>query len=159
MHTSPQRRVNGKWESITWEDAYSLIIETMARGHFFAGYTGNFVDLETGVLFKDLCRLLGNNKLPRPLGVSHTRTDHRSLYLLNNNLEQFERKTSMLLLLGCDLRYESPILNSRFRKTYHAKKSYRNPFKVFAVGPGISYSHYPVTQLGATLEDIDKLTR
>lgn len=78
------------------------------------------------------------------------------LFLFNSSLQQFE-ETSLVFLFGSDLRKENPLLHLRLRRNYLKRLGTELPLKVFSIGPGCAYENLPVTQVGASVETIQRL--
>lgn len=76
-----------------------------------------------------------------------------SLYLFNNTLEQLEN-APIILLLGCNLRKENPLLYLRIRRNYLRRRSTAHPLKVLSIGSPSEYDTVPITQLGVTVQSI-----
>jgi len=72
-------------------------------------------------------------------------SDFRYSFLLNNTLKELSNIND-LLIVGANIRLESPLLNSVFRKNYLNNLN----FKVYIIGLGLNYLNYPVINLGST---------
>ena len=101
------------------------------------GLVGQFTSVESAISMKNLFNRLNCENFgysPYPL-----QGNHRSSYLLNRSIPEFE-ELDCLLLVGCNPKYESPILNSRILKAVR-----KNGLKVYKIGSpddlGYKYVH------------------
>jgi len=113
------------------------------------------MDLETAALLKHLCADL-QMPLPRHESVGSASSQFPALYLFNSSLEQLE-KTSLVLLIGCNLRKENPLLYLRLRRNYLSRRSTDSPLKIMSIGSPSEYDNIPVIQMGVTVEAIELL--
>lgn len=74
-------------------------------------------------------------------------------YLLNSTIVSLE-SASVVVLLGTNLRLESPLLNSRLRKNYLLRNRQLN---VYSFGLALDYSNFPVKNLGNSLFSFKQL--
>lgn len=83
---------------------------------------------------------------------------HPELYLFNSTLEEFEA-SSLVVLIGCNLRKENPLIYLRLRRSYLKKRSTATPLKVYSIGAGSNYDNLPVIQLGCSVNAVEKLVQ
>lgn len=117
--------------------------------------TGNFLDLETAALLKYFCQNF-NQSPPYNEAIGKASADFPELFLFNSSMEQLEN-TSLVLLIGSDLRRENPLLYLRIRRNYLKSRSAEWPLVVFSIGSACMYENLPIRQLGATVKSLELL--
>lgn len=121
------------------------------------GRTGNFIDLETSLLANYLFSIWGgkvdavSNEFIKAFPL-----DCYELFLFRTPLAKFEQ-SNLILLLGCNLRKENPLLFLRLRRSFLQKKATDVPLRVFAIGSGCAYEGLPITQLGCSVRSLELL--
>lgn len=119
--------------------------------------TGNFMDLETAAL------LTGFSKEFGAAGPSHESLGQASatfpaLYLFNSTMEELEQ-SSLILLIGCNLRKENPLLYLRIRRNYLRRRASEQPLTVLALACPSEYETFPIRHLGTTMESVELLVQ
>jgi NADH-quinone oxidoreductase subunit G len=146
----PYIRKDGKLVAATWDEAFAAI-KAVDSGSSVAVVAGDLVDCETMYAAKTLARSMGSSLLEgRQTGMAY---DTSSLAAVNFNttiagIEQADA----ILLVGTNLRWEAPLVNTRVRKAI------KRGAKVFAIGPETELT-YKVEWLGddlALLGDLPK---
>jgi NADH-quinone oxidoreductase subunit G len=146
----PYVRVNGKLQAASWDAAFAAI-KAVDAGSSVAAVAGDLVDCETMYAAKALLRKLGSASLEgRQTGLKY---DCSSLSAVNFNttIAGLER-ADVILLVGTNLRWEAPLVNTRVRKAI------KRGAKVFAIGPETDLT-YKVQWLGADLGILAKLPK
>lgn len=141
---NPMLRVNGKLENIDWSVALKTLadkIQTIAALEFVLG---NFVDLETQVVLKILARKFGASVSSNDLTIKNV--DFRQNYLFNSSVEDLS-KIDVFFLIGCNLRFENPVLNLKLRKRVNEGAL------VFTFGNN-SILDYATINLGSSFKDL-----
>ncbi len=132
----PFVRRDGKLEPASWQEAFAAIAAVKA-GASVAAIAGDLVDCETMFAAKALVGALGSAMLEgRQTGLSY---DVSSLSAVNFNTTIADAESSdVILLVGTNLRWEAPLINTRLRKAVWKKRA-----KVFAIGPQVdlTYAH------------------
>lgn len=116
---TPYRRVDGKIQPCSWEEAFKTIADrlTSLKGTEIAALAGDLADCESMLALKTLWQKLGSPHLDcRQEGLSLP-YDHRCHYILNTPLADLE-KADCVLLVGTNPRHEAPLLNARLRKAF-----------------------------------------
>ena len=115
------RNEHGKLVKVSWQDALSVAEEYISQaGDSVAAVTGPFTDLETLCLMKDLINKSGSELVctEQKFGAS---TDFRSNYTMNSTIVGVE-EADRIVIIGCNPRYEAPLVNARIRKAWlHAE--------------------------------------
>ena len=128
---SPFVKINGKFEKITWNEAYEILIKKIENtfSDKIAGITGDLTDMETLYIAKEFFEK--TIKSPN----LDCRTDHifvdnssQSNYIFNPTINGIE-ESDLVLMIGVNPRYEATILNSRIRKSY-----LNNNMQIFSYG-------------------------
>src|SRR6195952_2242044 len=144
----PFVRVNGKLIEATWEEAFGAIAAVNA-GDSVAAVAGDLLDCETMYAAKALVRSMGSSLLEgRQTGMTYD-TSSLSAVNFNTTIAGIER-ADVILLIGTNLRWEAPLVNTRIRKAI------KRGAKVFAIGPEVDLT-YKVEWLGNDLSLLGKL--
>ncbi len=138
----PYVRQNGKLVPVTWDAAFAAI-KAIDAGSSVAAIAGDLVDCETMYAAKSLVSAMGSSLLEgRQTGMDY---DTSSLGAVNFNttIAGVERADA-ILLVGTNLRWEAPLVNTRVRKAI------KRGAKVFAIGPETDLT-YKVEWIGDDL--------
>jgi NADH-quinone oxidoreductase subunit G len=138
----PYVRKDGKLVAVTWDEAFAAI-KAVDAGSSVAVVAGDLVDCETMYAAKAFARGLGSSLLEgRQTGMAY---DTSSLAAVNFNttIAGVERADA-ILLVGTNLRWEAPLVNTRIRKAI------KKGAKVFAIGPETELT-YKVEWIGDDL--------
>ena len=114
---TPYLKINEKLKTSDWEDTLKECLSLMKNNkpEETAFLIGDFIDLETSYLIKQLSEALNIKNIEcRQEGVKLPYT-HRSQYLFNSTINGIE-ETDCILILGSNVREEAPIINTRIRK-------------------------------------------
>jgi NADH-quinone oxidoreductase subunit G len=147
----PWVRRDGKLQPATWAEAFDAI-RAVDAGASVAAIAGDLVDCETMFAAKALVNALGSTMLEgRQTGLSY---DVASLSAVNFNtgIARAE-EADVILLVGTNLRWEAPLINTRIRKAVWRRKA-----RVFAIGQQVDLT-YRAEWLGddaALLTDLPK---
>jgi NADH-quinone oxidoreductase subunit G len=138
----PYVRVNGKLQPATWDEAFAAIAAVDA-GSSVAAIAGDLVDCETMFAAKALLAKMGSTMLEgRQTGMAYD-TSSMAAVNFNTTIAGTERADA-ILLVGTNLRWEAPLVNTRIRKAI------KRGAKVFAIGPETELT-YKVEWLGDDL--------
>ena len=146
----PYVRRNGKLEVASWAEAFAAI-KAVEAGSSVAAIAGDLVDCETMFAARELLAKMGSKLLEgRQTGLDY---DVTSLAAVNFNTTLNGIETAdAILLVGTNLRWEAPLVNTRIRKAI------KRGAKVFAVGPEIDLT-YKVEWLGDDATVLAKLPK
>ncbi|MBB4610091.1 NADH-quinone oxidoreductase subunit NuoG [Sphingomonas yabuuchiae] len=144
----PFVRRDGKLVPATWDEAFAAIRDVNA-GSSVAAIAGDLVDCETMFAAKALLAKMGSSLIEgRQTGMDY---DTSSLAAVNfNTTIAGVEKADAILLIGTNLRWEAPLVNTRIRKAI------KKGAKVFAIGPETDLT-YKVEWLGADLSALGNL--
>jgi len=144
----PFVRREGRLVPATWDEAFEAI-KAVDAGSSVAVVAGDLVDCETMYAAKALARSLGSSLLEgRQTGMDY---DTSSLGAVNfNTTIAGTERADAILLVGTNLRWEAPLVNTRIRKAI------KRGAKVFAIGPETELT-YKVEWLGADLSVLGAL--
>jgi len=144
----PFVRRDGKLAPATWDEAFAAI-RAVNAGSSVAVVAGDLVDCETMYAAKALARSMGSSLLEgRQTGMDY---DTSSLAAVNfNTTIAGAERADAILLVGTNLRWEAPLVNTRIRKAI------KRGAKVFAIGPETELT-YKVQWLGADLSVLGDL--
>ena len=146
----PYVRRDGKLQPASWDEAFGAIAAVNA-GSSVAAIHGDLVDCETLYAAKALVRAMGSDLLEgRQTGMDY---DASSLAAVNfNTTIAGVEDADAILLVGTNLRWEAPLVNTRVRKAI------KKGAKVFAIGPETDLT-YKVEWLGDDLSLVGKLPK
>lgn len=151
----PMIKINDKFIKVSWLfifkylKSYLLYLLKNAQMNNFKfinviGIFGEFIDLESLFLFKNFLNKLGTSNIYSSWNFTTLKNiDYRSNYLFNKNLINIQN-ADCILLVGINLRLESPILNIKIRK------SYLNNCPIYSLGFN-SILNYYTKQLGTNM--------
>ncbi|RHW16362.1 NADH-quinone oxidoreductase subunit G [Sphingomonas gilva] len=146
----PFVRRDGKLVPASWDEAFAAIAAVDA-GSSIAAIHGDLVDCETLFAARALVTAMGGSLLEgRQTGMDY---DTSSLAAVNfNTTIAGAEEADAILLIGTNLRWEAPLVNTRIRKAI------KKGAKVFAIGPEIDLT-YKVEWLGDDLSLLGKLPK
>ncbi|GGZ95406.1 NADH-quinone oxidoreductase subunit NuoG [Novosphingobium arvoryzae] len=146
----PWIRRDGKLVAASWDEAFAAVAK-VNPGKDIAVIAGDLVDCETMFAAKALAGALGSTLLEgRQTGLSY---DCSNLAAVNFNSTLSGIETAdVVLIVGSQVRWEAPLVNSRLRKAAKAGA------KFFVVGPEWETT-FPATFLGNDLSVLDKLPK
>lgn len=123
---------------------------TSCDGNEIQGKIGQFSDLETIQAFKDMLNRLNCDNIDVRSNAPYFDADFRSQYLMNSKVTGLD-STDMLVLVGCNPKYENPVLNTRIKKQVDTRG-----LQVFIIGsaPHLPYNY---THLGNSTETLKQL--
>ena len=138
----PYVRRGGKLHPASWDEAFAAIVAVDA-GSSVAAVAGDLVDCETMYAAKALLAKLGSAMLEgRQTGMAY---DTSSLATVNfNTTIAGTERADVILLVGTNLRWEAPLVNTRVRKAI------KRGAQVFGIGPETDLT-YKVDWLGDDL--------
>jgi NADH-quinone oxidoreductase subunit G len=145
----PYIRENGKLREASWPEAFDAIASALraTSGDKIAAIAGDLADCESMLALKDLLAALGSQNLDCRQDGTKLSPGHRSRYLFNTTIAGIEQ-ADVCLLIGCNPRFEAPIVNSRLRKRY-----LMGGFRVASIGEPVDLT-FPVENLGAGLQTL-----
>jgi len=144
----PFVRKAGKLVEASWDEAFDAIAAVNA-GSSVAAIAGDLLDCETMYAAKALLKGLGSELIEsRQTGMAY---DVSSLgaVAFNPTIAGVE-DADAILLIGSNLRWEAPLINTRVRKAI------KKGAKVFAIGPEVDLT-YKLEWLGNDLSLLGKL--
>ena len=148
----PYVRVDGKLQEATWSAAFEAVAEQISRteGSRVAAIAGDLCDAEAMVALKDLMAGLGSPHLDCRQDSAKLDTGVRASYLLNSTIAGLETADAVLLV-GCNPRWEAPLVNTRLRKGW-----LDGTLRVAAIGAPVDLT-YPVEMLGAGADTLNEV--
>lgn len=148
----PYIRKSGKLVEASWNEAFKAIADAAkSAGDKVAAIAGDLVDCETMFAARELVGKMGSTLLEgRQTGLAY---DSSNLAAVNFNTGFNGIETAdMVLLIGSNIRWEAPLVNTRIRKAI------KNGAKVFAIGPEIDLT-YKVEWLGEDAKILKRLPK
>lgn len=145
----PFVRKDGKLQPASWAEAFAAI-KAVEAGSSVAAIAGDLLDCETMFAAKKLVQAMGSSLLEgRQTGMAYDVTSLGAV-AFNSTIAGIER-ADVILIVGSNLRWEAPLINTRIRKAVRKRGA-----KVFAIGPQVDLT-YPVEWLGNDLGLLGKL--
>jgi NADH-quinone oxidoreductase subunit G len=147
----PYVRKDGRLVEASWAEAFAAIKAANA-GKSVATIAGDMADCETMFAAKALVNALGSDLLEgRQTGLAY---DVTSLSAVNFNTTIAEAENAdVILLVGTNLRWEAPLINTRVRKAV-----WKRGAKVFGIGPEVDLT-YKTEWLGDDASLVAKLPK
>jgi NADH-quinone oxidoreductase subunit G len=147
----PYVRKDGRLVEASWAEAFAAI-KAVNAGKSVAAIAGDMADCETMFAAKALVNALGSDLLEgRQTGLAY---DVTSLSAVNFNTTIAEAENAdVILLVGTNLRWEAPLINTRVRKAVWKKGA-----KVFGIGPEVDLT-YKTEWLGDDASLVAKLPK
>ncbi len=146
----PYVRRGGKLQPATWAQAFAAIAQRATNPTKMAAIVGDLAAAEEIKALKDLMDALGSPHLDCRQDGAKLEAIPRQSYLFNTSIEGVDAADA-LLLIGCNLRWEAPVLNVRVRRNWLA-----GHIQVANVGAAYDLT-YPVQQLGETAAALQKI--
>lgn len=115
----PYVRRDGRLLPSSWGEAFAAIKARLEgrSGADIGAIAGDQVDAEAMLALKDLMHALGSPNLDCRQDGAAAIPGQRASYLFNSTVQGIE-EADALLLIGCNPRWESPVLNARVRKRW-----------------------------------------
>ncbi|MFA5969008.1 MAG: NADH-quinone oxidoreductase subunit NuoG [Sphingomonas sp.] len=146
----PYVRKDGKLVEASWDEAFQAIA-AVKPSKSVAAIAGDLVDCETMYAAKALLKSMGSTSLEgRQTGMAYDATNLAAVNF-NTTIAGVEQ-ADVILLVGTNLRWEAPLVNTRIRKAI------KKGAKVFAIGPEVDLT-YKVEWLGNDLDLLNKLPK
>ncbi|MES2729668.1 MAG: NADH-quinone oxidoreductase subunit NuoG [Pseudomonadota bacterium] len=144
----------GPLRESTWEEALQRAGHCLSTtpSDKISAFVGPLADVDSMVALKDVMQSLGVTALECRDEGAQFDASHRAGYLFNTTITGLENADAVLLI-GTNPKWEATLVNARIRKAWRARK-----MPVGVIGPQIDLT-YPVTHLGATFGDLDKLVK
>ncbi|GAA0572461.1 NADH-quinone oxidoreductase subunit NuoG [Rhizomicrobium electricum] len=148
----PYVRKNGKLVPASWSDAFAVIAARVkaTTPDRMAAIVGDLAAAEEIKALKDLMTRLGVPHLDCRQDGAKIGGGPRPAYLFNTTITGVEAADA-LLLIGCNPRWEAPVLNARIRKAW-----LNGPLKIASVGAPVDLT-YPAEQLGTGVDVLNAL--
>lgn len=143
---------SGEYEELTWLEA----METLSKKirdlkhpeHELLGLVGQFTSIESAVAINDLFHALKSDNLAYSLYPLDSA--QRSDYLLNRSIAELDT-IDLLLLVGSNPKYETPVMNARILKNVRERG-----LKVYKIGAGDDLG-YRFVHLGNSSNTINEV--
>ncbi|PIZ34322.1 MAG: NADH-quinone oxidoreductase subunit G [Alphaproteobacteria bacterium CG_4_10_14_0_8_um_filter_37_21] len=115
----PFIKENNTFQEASWDEALECIQEKISsvKGTEVAALSGDLVDCESTLLFKELMNGIGSPHTDCRLNNTPFTSSHRKSYLFNTTIAGIEA-ADCILLIGTNPRTEAPLINARIYKRY-----------------------------------------
>lgn len=117
-----------KFINLTWENVFLLLLKIFSlngQRNLVKVFLGNFLELESIVIVKDIFNKLGSNLLYSYLNLQKSIIvpfmEFRNKFLFNCKLTSLE-KLDLLVFCGINPRFEIPVLNLKLKKLVNNKE-------------------------------------
>ncbi|CAG4960157.1 unnamed protein product [Parnassius apollo] len=144
----------GNLTPVDWEDAVVAASRALrdCPADKLLAVAGDMADAESLVALKDLLNRLGSENActEQYFPLEGAGIDLRSTYLLNTGIANVE-DADFVLLIGTNVRFEAPLLNTRIRKAFIQKDT-----DVALVGPKVdlTYDYVHVGESASIVKDL-----
>lgn len=120
------------WSEISWEESFSTLIKYIyKRNTVLDVCIGDFVEIESAVLLKELVNSLGFESIKYNMDIRDK--DFSVNYLMNTKMMDID-KADMALIIGSNIRLELPILSIKLRGI-----QLERDILIVTVGPTVEY--------------------
>jgi len=148
----PYIKKENKLVKTTWDEAIEVIsnkIKTLNPNQI-AGHIGDMASLENMFAFKKLFKKIKSSNLEFRENKFYINPKNKINYIFNSTIQGVE-ESDLILLIGCNPRYEATMLNARIRKAFRNNKT-----PIYSIGdPG--NLNYDFNLLGDTTQVINDL--
>ena len=150
----PYVRENGKLRPASWSEAFQAIAKRLATvdGNQVAALAGDLCDAESMFALKQLMNSLGSPNLDCRQDGAALDPGCRASYLFNTTIVGIEQAEAAVLV-GCNPRWEAPMLNARLRKRF-----LMGGFPVAVIGQAVDLT-YDYDHLGTDISALQALAR
>lgn len=148
-----QRKPDGTYAELKWPEALAVVgqkLNATKSGSEIAAIIGEFSDVESVVALKDLLNRYDCDTFEIRSDAPKLNADLRASYLMNSRIQGVE-ESDLLLLVGVNPKYESPVFNARILKATR-----RNDLKVAVIGTpaDLTYDYLHLGNSTKTLVEI-----
>lgn len=115
----PYVRQNGQLVPASWEEAFTKIKNSLKKieGHQIAALAGDFADVESMKILKDICAHYKTPHLECRLDGAYSDPGNRSSYIFNTTIQGIE-EADFCFIVGANLRAEAPLIHGRLHKSF-----------------------------------------
>ena len=121
---NPFLKEGNKFSKISWSQAYEILKSKIeiTNSDKIGCFTGDLTNMETAFAAKELFnKVLKSNLIDSRIENHYVNFSDKLNYRFNSTISGIE-ESDLILLIGCNPRYEATILNSRIRKSYLKSK-------------------------------------
>ena len=121
---TPYLRDGNKFSKISWTEAYEIIDNKIKNTNEekIGCFTGDLTNMETGFIAKEFFnKVIKSNLIDSRAENYYVNFSDKQNYRFNSKILGIE-EADLILMIGCNPRYEATILNSRIRKSYLKSK-------------------------------------
>lgn len=133
----PMLKIDGILEEVSYQNAYKAIGERVMKASPSAvgAIAGDLTDVETMLVTKEMLAALGSDNYDCRQDGALSSNKERSMYIFNTPLNDIE-EADLCLIIGSNVRHESPVLNSRLRSA-----NTRYGMKVAVIGEKVDLTY------------------
>ena len=121
---TPFIRDGDKFSKISWDEAYKVLKSKLDSTEFekVGCFTGDLTNMETAFAARELFnKVLKSSLIDSRSDNYYVNFSEKENYRFNSRIAGIE-ESDLILMIGCNPRYEATILNSRIRKSYIKSK-------------------------------------
>lgn len=151
--TAPLVKTGGSLKKASWPKAFEAIKEALhgVRRERIAGLAGDIHTAEELYAFSQFMHeTIGTSNVDGRMDGVQVGNENRADYIMRTPIAEVE-KADAILLIGCNPRFEAPIVNLRLRKAVN-----NHGAKLAYIGPEMDL-RYPAAQLGETAEMLETI--
>ncbi len=148
---TPYIKKNNKLIKSSWDEAIGLITEKInqSKADQVGGHVGDLVSLENSYAFKKFFESIKSSNLEFRERKFYINPEDKMNYIFNSSIQGIE-ESDLILLIGCNPRFEATMVNARIRKAF------KNNTKIYSIGnPGDLTYDYEI--IGVESEELKNI--
>ncbi len=148
----PMIKKNNQLTPCSWSEAYEVVAQKLLHTNpaNIAALAGNLADCEAMMVLKDLMHGINCYNLDCRIDGATIDASKRNSYIFNTTIAGIE-KADLCLLIGANVRFEAPMINTRLRK-----RVLQGKFTIASIGPELDLT-YQVQQLGNDINILEQI--
>jgi NADH-quinone oxidoreductase subunit G len=148
----PMIKKNNQLTPCSWSEAYAVVAQKLLHTNpaNIAALAGNLADCEAMMVLKDLMHGINCYNLDCRIDGANIDANKRNSYIFNTTIAGIE-KADLCLLIGANVRFEAPMINTRLRK-----RVLQGKFTMASIGPELDLT-YQVQQLGDDIKILEQI--
>ena len=149
---TPYIKRSGKFIKTSWDEAISVLSEKInnLKPSEIAGHLGDMISIENTFAFKKFLESIKVSNFDFREKKFFINPGNKQNYIFNSSIQGIEN-ADLILLVGCNPRYEATMVNARIRKSFLHNKT-----KIYSIGdPGdLTYDYTIIGNNTKIIKDI-----
>ncbi len=150
---TPYIKIGNQFKKTSWEIAFKEIVEKIKQttSEKIAGFTGDLTNMETLYIVKEFFqKTIKSKNLESRNDNYYVNNQNRENYIFNSKINGIE-DSDLIILIGCNPRYEATMVNTRIRKAY-----LKNKTEIFSIGD-VGELTYPYKSIDNTTNIVKEI--